>query len=393
MQVNSISLYSLSGLNSSLKNKEQSTQLKTSSPIKSNVTMSLWGKNENGVIPFAPYFAGNKTKKSQQAPKQSFVQPVLPAGYERPGAFEVCNIDKLTCPSCGKPMLPRPEYEILKERLAAAKPQDYIGIVSEYEPYMLSVEANVFNMVKKVADKEPKKPLDRIIKDLRAEKLPELQNIQMEKLNRMWAATTSLPKNERGNVQATLAQAQQKIQNTKSKKHFKRKDFIEDVANMKIRDGNVKKQMLKIANGFPTSSEAECAWIAKYSGPDAKGKARSSKEIAERFLLHSFTNTDHMLAQDLGGKDIIPNYIAMHSGCNGEKTNKTFIQWFKEDPENRLQYMNKYFDEVQEALDSGDIDDSRYVDYATEAPETIYKITNGEVDVRKKPKEKDDKAS
>ena len=368
-------------VNGSSKPREIRANKNGQSPVINNslpLSSSLWGADNKPVFRFVPYFAA--------------INPVsqVPADHEKSGNFKICNIDGLTCPSCGKPMLPRPvfEEEFLK-RLDEVPEKQYINVLNEYEHYMTQVEANVFRKIKAKAEKHPQYNLSRLLIDLRDEELPKLESIQFKKLDQMKIMVQTLPKNERDGITRVINAAEDKIRGRSTKHPFRRKALVEDVQKVKIHNYKTKQNFIKIAESFPSSSEAECAWIVKYSGRDKKKKLRSSREIAERFLINSKTNTDHIIAQDLFdktdrsitkdlcSKDSIFNYMAMHSGCNSEKTNKTFMEWFNEKPEPRYRYLQKYLDEVQEALDNGEIDDERYENYTQEVTKTIARASGG----------------
>lgn len=359
------SISSYSGIQISNKNTKQENPNSNKDLI---ISSSIWGTPNKPLFKFNPYFAGVD------------LAPQLPIDHEKSSNFKICNIDGLTCPSCGIPMLPRPIFdEVFKSDLDSVPEEEYINVLKEYEPYMTQVEANVFDKIQKEAKKHPGSSLSELLIELRDEELPKLESIQFKKLEYMNNIATSVPKIQRDELYRALTNAEEKIKNRSPKHPFRRKQFVETIQKLKIHNRNTKDMLVKVAESFPSSNEAECAWIVKYSGIDKKHNKRSNREIAERFLINAKTNTDHMKAQDLGGKDSIYNYMAMHSGCNSDKTNKTFMEWFNENPEERFVFIQQYFNEVQEAIEKGEIDDERYIDYTQRAIETIRKLSGGKL--------------
>ena len=91
--------------------------------------------------------------------------------------------------------------------------------------------------------------------------------------------------------------------------------------------------------------------------------------------------------------DDISNYMAMHNACNSRKSNKPFLQWLNEDRNNRLDYLQEYFDTVDEQIKTRKLSKKKYRQYVAKATETIYIITRGEIDLRPKEEEKEEDIS
>ena len=72
----------------------------------------------------------------------------------------------------------------------------------------------------------------------------------------------------------------------------------------------------------------------------------------------------------------------MHKGCNSEKTDKSFNEWFDENPQDRRIYIRSYLKDVKSALDKGKIKDKKYRDYIKDCVENIYNLSEGRVDLR-----------
>ncbi len=366
--LSSVSSISFNGIYKNSYLKEAKEQAKTNPIVNSSITHSIWGAEGKPVFRYIPYFKGSDDSEH------------LPIGHERPGKFQLCYLDNISCPSCGKPMMSRIVFDEFDQKLQKTPEKDYIQLLEEYEKYMTPVEANVFTKIKPLSKKHPNKTMNELLFKLRDEELPKLEAIQLSRLNEMKKCVNLLPKNEKKKLVETLVNAENRIKARSPKHPFRRKDFIAAIDELRIRNIETKQKLVSTAKLFPSSNESECAWIVKYSSPDKKHQARTNKEIAGRFLCNSKTNTDHMKAQDLNGEDVIQNYMAMHSGCNTEKANKSFVQWFNEKPEERSIYIQKYFDKVQDLIDNNELDDPRYLDYVKNANETIKEISYGKID-------------
>ena len=126
------------------------------------------------------------------------------------------------------------------------------------------------------------------------------------------------------------------------------------------------------------------AWIVKYSGTDKFHQPWTSHDIALRFLESSVANTDHLRAYSKNrNHDDITNYVAMHKRCNTQKQDKTLNEWFEHEKDEKIKNLKKYFTEVENCIDSGEIDNPMYKDYVAKATDTIYTATNGEVNLLK----------
>lgn len=333
------------------------------------ITVSLWNTENKFKYSYIPNFS--KVSNPSE----------LPPDHEKPGNFKVRNINGLICPGCGRPMLSAELYEELKQNLNCASEEEYVAILSGYIPYMREVEANVMEEVLDLSSEEPDLTLQELVTELKFKKLPELEGSQLKILNDMAEYSNRMPRNERPDLRDAITAAKVKIELREIKHPFTKQSFVEAIKNLKIHQDkmNHKQILIKMAESLPSSNESECAWIVKYSGLNKEGKQRSSKEIADRILQSISTNTDHMQAQDphIGGKDRISNYLAMHNGCNGEKGNKKFMEWFNEKPSDREIYIQQYLEGAQNAIDAGEIDDPRYQNYAQDAAETIERLSDG----------------
>lgn len=192
----------------------------------------------------------------------------------------------------------------------------------------------------------------------------------------------TLPDDEREILTEKIDGLKQIIKVNKHRSPFRRKIMIDKISRINIKDPEKRKELYKLAQGFPTSEDLDSAWIVKYSGKKSDGTTWTSKEIAKRLLEFSMPNTDHIKSYlDNRNNDDISNYLAMHSGCNTNKDDKTFNAWYMEDPVRRTQSMVKYFEKVDELITSKQLKDKKYKNYVQLAADTIKETSLGFVDL------------
>ena len=334
-----------------------------------NLDYSLWN---------TPSFGGKKKRTYSS---------VIPSKCEKPGKFKIGKIPNLTCPACGQKILTHSQYVRFLSEIRKVPEEDYIPILEKYKKYMCPTELEVFNDIKDEAERLKKEGktthLTDIVKTLREIKLPELEKIQLEKVEDMRDAISTLPRAEQDAFNKKFDVLTDIILNMNKKAPFRRKVLIESVKQYKISDPNIKEELMYIAESFPSSSESACAWVVKNAGKDKQGKDRSPLELAEKLVGIASTSTDHILARNIElNHDDITNYMSMHKGCNSEKTDKSFDDWFYEDPVRRKVYIRNYLRDVKAAFDKGRIKDKKYRDYIKDCVLHIYNLSSGKVDFR-----------
>ncbi len=311
----------------------------------------------------------------------------IPAKYEKPSKFRITKIPDLSCPACGQKILTRNACITFLNKICSAPECEYLDILEQYKDYMRPVELEVFNSIKEEADKITQAGdtphITDIVKNLRKIKLPELEKIQLDKVYYMRKAISTLPKSEQNTLNDDFDTLSEIILGQNPKTPFRRKTFIKWIENYPISDRNVKHKLLEISESFPSSTESACAWIVKNSGKDKQGNDRSALELAEKLVNTATTSTDHILARNIElNHDDITNYMAMHKGCNSEKTDKSFLEWYNENPQDRHIYIYNYLKDVQKILESGKIKDRKYKDYVKDCVLNMYELSNGIVDFR-----------
>ncbi len=359
------------------------------SPITYSSIIQKNGIQKNTSIPIVKEQTANIQQLSNiyyqpvnfTAKTQRTFQTTKPKLKEHSGDFQVCRFNDIPCPACGKMMLSRAKYEQFTEDLACVPPDKYLEFLGDYEKYMRPIEASVYKEICQEAQRpEASTDIRELLVSLRDHKLPILQEAQMRLVNKMFSLAKSLPEDEQKALMGKITQLKNEIRRKNAAAPFRRKIMLDRISKVKIKNQRKYEKLQRIAKNFPTSSDMNSAWIVKYSGKNKFNNDWDSYTIATRFLLSSVSNTDHILAYDIDNKhDDISNYMAMHNACNGQKGNKPFLQWLNEDKANRIQYMQDYFDTVDDLIKTRRLAKKKYRKYVAYATDTIWEVSKGQV--------------
>ncbi len=313
--------------------------------------------------------------------KKRTTDSVLPQYKSETTDFRPVKFDNITCPACGKTMLPQKKFSEIADLLHEIPPEKYLDFLDKYKNYMRPVEESVFNELYELSKrKNASKDIRTLLVQLRDTKLPVLQKAQMHKVNEMRKLANNLPPEEQKILLREIESLSKEIKKTKSTSPFRRKVMIDKISKINIKNPKYYEALQKIAKDFPTSKDMNSAWIVKYSGKNKMDQPWDSYHIALRMLSSSIPNTDHIVAYDINSNhNDITNYIAMHNGCNGQKSNKTFVQWLNEDKENRINYIKEYFQQVDAHFQK--YQKGIYKEYTTLAPYLISKAANEDLNI------------
>lgn len=356
-------------------NKQNNTSVKELSKNESFCVSTKQSIPQYCYIAYLPNFTSKKARSSSSDKVEL---------YEKSGDFKLAQYCDISCPACGKKMLNIEKFNKIQEELSSAKTEEYLEILNKYKDYMRPVEESVFNEIYELSNQPGEsKDIRTLLVGLRDKKLPILQKVQMRQVKKMKSLAKTLPQNERMVLEGKIQRLKHHIRKTNAEAPFRRKILLDRISKIKIKNPKQYEKLQNIAKNFPTSADMNSAWIVKYSGKHGQNQDWTSFEIAQRFLSSSIANTDHILAYSLEkNHDDISNYLAMHSACNSQKGDKSFLQWIHEDKYNRIRFLNKYFKEA-EKITKDLITDKKYNSYSTLAKETIYQTTNGSIDLRK----------
>jgi len=342
-------------------------------------------KTDNTLMPASSSPAPSSVYKAYLpnfTSKQREYSSLHPKLKEKTSNFRLTRFNILTCPACGKKILSQRKFEGISKELEAACSDEYLEILNKYKEYMRPVEESVFNEIYALSQKDgTSKEIRTLLCGLREEKLPILQDAQMRLVNEMTALTKTLPAREKTVLLKKIKKLKMFIRKNTAEAPFRRKILLDRISKVKIKNKNQYKKLQNIAARFPSSSDMNSAWIVKYSGKNKYNEDWSSLEIAKRILYSACADTDHILAYDIeNNHDDISNYLAMHRGCNSQKSNKPFMQWINENRE-RLKFLQQYFEDADIIIGKR-IQKKKYKLYSDYAAETIKRITHGRIDLK-----------
>lgn len=309
---------------------------------------------------------------------------------EIPSKFAITKFDNVPCPACGKKMFTRSKFEKLRGELNEAESDKYIEILDKYTDYMRPVEESAYTDIKNLSEETGETDIRTVVEMLRNTKLKELQQVQTGQVRKMFELARTLTPEERDMLTHKAKELMRLIRRNRTETPFRRKIMIDEISQLEFSDREKQKELVEIAKAFPTSKDMNSAWIVKYSGMNKQQQPWESKDIALRLLEFSVPNTDHILAYSLErNNDDISNYMAMHSGCNTHKSDKTFMDWFSEAPEQYTENMQEYFDSVDTLISTRKLRKKKYKHYVAYATDTIKRVSDGQVDLTgKKTEEK-----
>lgn len=352
---------------------------KNISPVKTDNTFIC---NKEKSITQLPnfYYKPINFGKDERGRDYSSIHPEL---FEYPKDFRFTKFEDIPCPACGKKMMTLEKFTEFQQRLEKTQPDQYLYLLGEYKDYMRPIEESVYNEIKALAYKQGTTDIRKLLVCLRQSKLPHLQAIQRKKLIQMKKIARTLPAEERATLSKKLSELGQQIKRKNEEAPFRRKKMIQEIKDIKISNKFKYEKLQNLAKAFPTSKDTNSAWIIKYSGKNKYNQDWQSKEIAERMMLSSIPNVDHILPYNTErGHDDISNYMSMHTGCNTQKSHKPFMQWYNENPQLRQRSLNAYFSKCNQLIEAGKIEDARYKDYVAYATDTIEHVSKGQVSIQ-----------
>lgn len=341
------------------------------------ITMNLWGeKKSNNNMQFGvfiPNFGRISNNPVDMDPKEADTQ----------SGFKLSMLtEPLPCPDCGAPIMTKPIFNGIKKELNEADESSYLKVIRKNIDYVMPQERKILSFLEVEKAKNPDKTIKDIVSDERTERLAKLERRQYHVLDNMGKFAEEMQEEDKSKVQTLLKESSGIIFERQSNFAFQRGKFLELINALDLSKQEDKEKLVKIAEKLPSSRNSETAWFVKYGGLDNKKQERNSRDIVEKLVSPTYTNTDHVHPHDLGGLDAVSNFWLMHARCNIIKTNKPFEQWLNEDKTNRSEYIHWYLKDAQAAIDASDDPKihPKYDHYSAKLAQTIYNETNGKLD-------------
>lgn len=341
------------------------------------LTANLWGeKKSDNNIQFG-IFQVDFGRKTNNPPGMDPMEADTQSGFR---LSQLTN--PLPCPDCGTPIMTKPIFAAIKKELDNADESTYLKVARSHEDYMYPSEKKILSFLETEKVKHPEKTVKDIVSEERTKRLGQLERRQYAVLDRMGRFSEDLEEADKIRVQNLLKESSNVIFERQSNFAFQRGKFLELVNTLNLSNEKDKAQLMKIASNLPSSQTSETAWFVKYGGLDNKKQERTSRDIVEKLVSPTYTNTDHVHPHDLGGLDAVSNFWLMHARCNIVKTNKPFTTWLNENRKDRTEYIHEYLTEAQRAIDESKDPKihPKYDNYSAKLAKTIYDETNGEVD-------------
>ncbi len=308
--------------------------------------------------------------------------------------FEVRNIPNLHCPVCGLLMLNDEEQMAFANDIASKKGQELKDALEKYEDETVFIKdplnnrhrtiyrpqkQKIVDMLKELALKYPTLNIAELVRIAGESNLGELiekQLIVFDEIENFIKNNPEINDEQKALILSALYKHKQDAIG-KTNKKFKRKEFIDDITSL-ISNSEIKRQLSYIASKIPTSNKEISAFFVKYSDP-----SRTPKEIAGKLVIESVPSTEHLIPKSKQGTSRTDNYICDCASCNTAKGNILFEEWM-EDKENLQEGLQRYLEDVQKALDKGDLN-PKYKSYIKEIIETISRISKGKIKLTEPP--------
>lgn len=385
MQISSISTESLQNANKKIKYTTSPITAEKKNPAEgyAPVTANLWGADKKGSVPFAygafiPNFGASRV--SNNPPNFDKMEADTQSG------FRLSTLEHpIACPDCGKPIMTKPIFAAIKTELDNANESTYLSVVKSHKEFLMPQEQKIIKHIEKVQKKNPEMTLKDVVSTEREVRLDKVEALQYKVLDKMEEIGEVLPYEDRSKIHGLIETSSKIIFQRQNTFAFQRGKFIELASELELKTPGIKEKILEEAENLPSSMNNEDAWYVKYGGLDNKKQERTSRDIAERLLAPTYTNTDHVHPWNLGGLDAVSNFWLMHARCNIVKTDKPFEEWLNEDRDNRIGYIKQYLTDAQAEIDKSTDKKMhpKYDLYAAKLAKTIYNETNGEVDFTK----------
>ena len=281
-------------------------------------------------------------------------------------AFMPRKLYEIPCASCGGVTLQPKQIEGFVRTVQDLRGEELVQQLQRRNNLYREFEAGIVEKICATAVEYPDYDLNAIVNNLSQKYVDELKSAQLGVFNKIRSVAKKLKRDDEAKIEEYLKKQENLITKPdyEQGEYFRRLDFMNGLitAGKDIKQSQVFKQILVLADQIPSSSNSESAFYVSYS-------RKQNDEIARRIISPSASTTEHMLPASKGGKNESSNYIVMCSSCNSKRSNMSYTEWIKTMP-NMVKNFNNYLVEVTRRIDDGELG-LEYVDYPKEAHDTF----------------------
>lgn len=296
------------------------------------------------------------------------------------------ELGDIPCPYCGTRVINGKEINHLNKENLGGRSDRAIALLKPFEDRMHPVEKEVFDILKNLSKKEPKKNLRQLLDTVRPEHLQKVQDEEQKILHRMFkCAKTIKNEDDAKNVGKLLASSKEILEKQDPNYIFRRRRLIEKLNNVtkNMTEQDKAQELLKIAEDVPRSHDNVSAFIVKFTQKDAGTKLEKTPyQIGISLVEPSVGSLEHITPRHPqdgsdGGKNIYSNYVYASKEWNTRRKNMPLDKWVEKNPEIK-DHMQNYIDAVIEKINKREALQRCRV-YPILVAETVEKESNGKI--------------
>ncbi len=296
------------------------------------------------------------------------------------------ELGDIPCPYCGTRVINGKEINHLNKENLGGRSDRAIDLLKPFEDRMHPVEKEVFDILKNLSKKEPKKNLRQLLDTVRPEHLQKVQDEEQKILHRMFkCAKTIKNEDDAKNVGKLLASSKEILEKQDPNYIFRRRRLIEKLNNVtkNMTEQDKAQELLKIAEDVPRSHDNVSAFIVKFTQKDAGTKLEKTPyQIGISLVEPSVGSLEHITPRHPqdgsdGGKNIYSNYVYASKEWNTRRKNMPLDKWVEKNPEIK-DHMQNYIDAVIEKINKREALQRCRV-YPILVAETVEKESNGKI--------------
>lgn len=206
-------------------------------------------------------------------------------------AFMPRKLYEIPCASCGGVTLQPKQVEGFVRAVQDLKGEELAQALQRRNNLYRQFEAEIVEKISATALEYPDYDLNAIVNNLSQKYVDDLKLSQLDIFNKIRGVAKKLKREEQEKVEEYLKKQESLISNPDYEhgEYFRRLDFINGLvtAGKDIKQTNIFKQILVLADKIPSSSNSESAFYVSYS-------RKQNDEIARRLISPSASTTEHL---------------------------------------------------------------------------------------------------